>query len=160
MKKVSFMPQLVKGGKYVFGWSEIRERGKITIPEEAYFEYKFNKDKKGILMSGSKTSGGFGLSSYRLIKNSSIGKILDKFPELINYSLEEGEIIKIQEKIYCWTIISKDKSFLISESTLKSFKIEVNRKLLVGRGSGLALSFIAKGTIYEEAEKHDQLPIY
>lgn len=82
------MPQLVKGGKDIFGWSKVGENGKIIIPEEAYLEYKFNEDKKCILMSGSKRSGGFGLSSNRLIRNSPIGKMLERFPELINHRLE------------------------------------------------------------------------
>jgi hypothetical protein len=154
------MPQLVKGGKYIFGWIQIRENGKITIPEEAYFEYKFNIDEKGILLSGSKTSGGFGLTSNRLIKNSPIGKMLEGFPELINFQLKEGEIVKINEKFYTWIKIFKDKSFKISENALKSFKIKTNQKLLAGRGSGLALAFIVKGPIYEEAKKHPEIPIF
>ncbi|MFW9937586.1 MAG: hypothetical protein ACFFD5_08045 [Candidatus Thorarchaeota archaeon] len=151
------MPQLVKGGKYIFGWTIIKENRKIIIPEEAYFEYKFDKDKNGILISGSKASGGFGLSSKRLMEKSPIGKLLEPFAELTKYQLKEGEIVKIKEKKYSWTTIFKDKSFMISESALKSFKIKINQKLLVGRGSGLALAFIAKGPIYEEARKHPEL---
>jgi len=29
------MPQLEKGGKYIFGWSVIHEGGQIRIPDEA-----------------------------------------------------------------------------------------------------------------------------
>jgi len=154
------MPQIIKGGKYIFGWTNITENRKIKIPEEAYFEYKFDMDKHGILISGSKTSGGFGLTSKHLTENSPIGKLLESFSELINNQLKEGEIVKIKEKIYCWITIFKDKSFIISQSALKSFKIEVNQKLLVGRGSGLALAFIAKGPIYEEAKKHPEIPTF
>lgn len=154
------MPQLVKGGKYIFGWSKVRENGKIIIPKDAYFEYKFNEDKKGILMSGSKSSGGFGLTSKRLIKNSQIGKILNKFPEIVNYQLEEGKVLKIKERFFCWITIYKDKSIVVPESTLKSFKIKINNNLLVGRGSGFALGFIAEGPIYEEAKNHPEIPLY
>ena len=35
------MPQLVKGGKYVFGWSVIGEDGGVVIPGEAVLEYGF-----------------------------------------------------------------------------------------------------------------------
>ena len=154
------MPQLVKGGKHIFGWTMIKENGKIIIPDEAYFEYEFDKDKNVILISGSKTSGGFGLTSKRLTEDSPIGKLLEPFSELINNQLKEGEIVKIKEKIYSWIPLFKDKSFIISQSTLKSFKIKVNQKLLLGRGSGLALAFIAKGPIYEEAQKHPEIPIF
>ena len=39
------MPQLVKGGKYIFGWSKVGKEGKIKIPPEAYEEYNLKKDK-------------------------------------------------------------------------------------------------------------------
>jgi len=58
-------------------------------------------------MSGSKRSGGFGLSSSRLLRNSPIGKMLEGFPELINHRLEEGKLFKIKEKNYYWTRIYK-----------------------------------------------------
>lgn len=56
------MPQLVKGGKYVFGWSKVNDEGKIVIPSKAFIEYHFKAGEKIILLSGSRTSGGFGLT--------------------------------------------------------------------------------------------------
>ena len=47
------MPQIGKGGKYVFGWSLIQPSGKILIPKEAYDEYEFDDCQKIILLSGS-----------------------------------------------------------------------------------------------------------
>ena len=152
------MPQLVKGGKYIFGWSKVGENGHIIIPEEAYLEYKFNEDEKGILMSGSKQSGGFGLSSNHLLRNSPIGKILEGFPEIIDHRLEEGKIIKIRERCYCWIKIYKRGIIKLSQKTLIALKVKINDILLVGRGSGLALGFIAKGPIYEEAKNHPEIP--
>ena len=35
------MPQLVKGGKWVFGWIVVGRLKKIRIPPEAYNEYGF-----------------------------------------------------------------------------------------------------------------------
>ncbi|MFX1493567.1 MAG: hypothetical protein ACFFBZ_04730 [Promethearchaeota archaeon] len=154
------MPQLVKGGKYIFGWSKVGENGKLIIPEEAYLEYKLNEDDKGILISGSKRSGGFGLSSSRLLKNSPIGKMLEGFPELLNHQLEEGKLFKIKEKNYCWITIYKSGIIEIPQKTLRAFNIKLNDNLLVGRGSGLALGFIAKGPIYEEAKKHPEIPYF
>ncbi|MFW9945392.1 MAG: hypothetical protein ACFFDX_01040 [Candidatus Odinarchaeota archaeon] len=154
------MPQLVKGGKYIFGWSKVGENGKLIIPEEAYLEYRLNEDDKGILMSGSKRSGGFGLSSSRLLKNSPIGKMLEGFPELLNHQLEEGKLFKIKEKNYCWITIYKSGIIEIPQKTLRAFNIKLNDNLLVGRGSGLALGFIAKGPIYEEAKNHSEIPYF
>jgi hypothetical protein len=151
------MPQLVKGGKYVFGWSIIRINGDIIIPDEAYLEYGFINDEKAILMSGSKKSGGFGLSSKRLLSDTPIGKSLTKYPDLLNYKINEGEIKKINNRIFSWVNIKKEKSFKLTENLLDAFNIKMNKKLLVARGSGLALGFIASGPIYEEAKKHPEI---
>ena len=151
------MPQLVKGGKYIFGWSKVNNNRVIRIPDEAYLEYDFIKDDKGIIMSGSNTSGGFGLTSKRLLKNTVLGKSLYNYPELIDFQIPEGQIIKIKNKKFCWIKIKENKSIQLPELTLKDFEINSNEKLLVGRGSGLALAFIAKGLIYEEAKKHHEI---
>jgi len=55
------MPQLVKGGKYVFSWSKVSDEGKIVTLSKAFIEYHLKAGDKIILLSGSKTSGGFGL---------------------------------------------------------------------------------------------------
>ncbi|RQW04547.1 hypothetical protein EH223_07165 [candidate division KSB1 bacterium] len=64
------MPQLVKGGKNTFGWSKVNEHGKIAIPPDAFDEYKFSAAKNAYLFSGSKTSGGFGLTTLNMLKAS------------------------------------------------------------------------------------------
>ncbi|TFG17740.1 MAG: hypothetical protein EU531_02265 [Promethearchaeota archaeon] len=151
------MPQLVKGGKYVFGWSMVRINRDIIIPDEAYLEYGFINDKKAILMSGSKKSGGFGLSSKRLLSNTPIGILLMKYPDLINYKINEGEIKEINNRVFSWVNIKKEKSINLTELLLDAFNLEIIKKLLVIRGSGLALGFITSGPIYEEAKKHPEI---
>ena len=154
------MPQLVKGGKYIFGWSKVGKIGKIKIPPEAYEEYNLKKDKFTILFSGSKTSGGFGLSSVRILKNSIMKQILEQNTTLANYEIPEGEIIKIKNKKYCWLTIHEDKSIILPERTLQAFRINKNDTLLSGRGSHLAIGFIAKGPIFKEAKKHSENEIF
>jgi hypothetical protein len=151
------MPQLVKAGKYVFGWSLVRMNGDIIIPNEAYLEYGFINDEKAILMSGSKKSGGFGLSSKRLLSDTPIGNLLIKHPDLLDYKINEGEVKKINNRIFSWVKIKKVKSITLTEMLLDAFNIEINEKLLVVRGSGLALGFITTGPIYEEAKKHPEI---
>ena len=34
------MPQMTKGGKYIFGWSKIKKDGKLSLPTMAIKEYK------------------------------------------------------------------------------------------------------------------------
>jgi hypothetical protein len=150
-------PQIVKGGKYVFGWSRVGKEGKIIIPKEAYDEYALSLDPEVTLFSGSKTSGGFGLSSIRILKNSRIEEFIINFPSLINYELAEGEIIIIKSKKYCWLKINDDMSINLPETTLDSFGIKKGDILLSGRGSYLAIAFITKGFIFNEAKRHPEV---
>jgi hypothetical protein len=48
----------VKGGKYVYGWSEVGTTGRIAVPDEALAEYNLTAPCKVILLSGSAHSGG------------------------------------------------------------------------------------------------------
>ena len=54
------MPQLARGGKYVYGWCKVSDGGRIAIPAEAMDDYGLKEHDKVILMSGSRRSGGFG----------------------------------------------------------------------------------------------------
>ena len=56
-----------KGGKYIFGWSVIRENGKITFPTPAVEEYKLQKERYIYIVSGSKQTGGFCVMSEPLL---------------------------------------------------------------------------------------------
>ena len=154
------MPQIVKGGKYVFGWSKIGNQGKIKIPPEAFQEYNLSLDEFVILFSGSKTSGGFGLSSMRILRNSIMNEIMEKIISLTNNKILEDEIIEFKNKKYCWLRIQDDNSIILPERFLKAFEINENDMLLTGRGSHLAIGFIAKGSIFEEAKKHPEIEIF
>ena len=154
------MPQLVKGGKHVFGWTTIKKGDTIRIPDDAYEEYGFKDGEKLIIMSGSKRSGGFGLSSLKLLENSPIGNSIKDLESLYHFLIPEGEVIESGERSYSWVKLRDDRTIELSGSILRRFSINRNSKLLVARGSGLALGFVSKGPIYEEALKHSNLESY
>lgn len=52
------MPQLSKGGKYVFGKSLIRKGCSIQLPPQGVEEYDMAAEGKVYLITGSKNSGG------------------------------------------------------------------------------------------------------
>jgi bifunctional DNA-binding transcriptional regulator/antitoxin component of YhaV-PrlF toxin-antitoxin module len=147
------MPQLVKGGKYVFGWSKVGNKGKIVIPSEAFIEYNLIAGENVILISGSKTSGGFGLTKYESLKESKLSVLLAEF------RIPEGTAIKYEGRTYCWVTISA-MSLTVPIETLAQFGIKPGDRLLAVRGSGLALGFIVRGPIVEEAKKHPEIEIY
>lgn len=76
------MPQLNKGGKYVFGWSVIGRDGTIRLPPETLAEYGLLGDQNVIIFTGSKSTGGFCVTSKKLLSPSKLNHILNDLPEL------------------------------------------------------------------------------
>jgi bifunctional DNA-binding transcriptional regulator/antitoxin component of YhaV-PrlF toxin-antitoxin module len=150
------MPQLEKGGKHTYGWSRVGEGGRIAIPPEALAEYRLQESKKLIMIPGSRTSGGFGLASLKSVKRSSIGAVVNVHPELGEYRVAEGEVVEHKGKSFCRVDLNNG-GVVIPPETLERYGVRIGNKLLVIRGSGLAIGFAARGPIVEEAEKHSEL---
>ncbi|NLA11830.1 MAG: hypothetical protein GX883_06890 [Firmicutes bacterium] len=85
------MPQVSKGGKYIFGYSLIGQELDIQLPPQAMREYDITLEGKVYLITGSKTSGGFNVTRKGLLLPSKIGGVLIERPALMNYELAEGE---------------------------------------------------------------------
>ena len=64
------MPQIAKGGKYIYGWSIIKSDKSINLPKMILEEYKISDKDKYILFTGSKTTGGFCVSTISLLEKS------------------------------------------------------------------------------------------
>jgi len=155
------MPQLVKGGKYVFGWTTINSDLQIRIPDETFDEYKFIETDKLIIMSGSKASGGFSINSPYSIVNSKFGyniiKALGYIKESDSFTVRELEIVKPGERWLSWTYLDKEKYFKLSDELINTMATGAGAKLLVIRGSGTGPAFITKGIIYNEALNHKDI---
>ena len=155
------MPQLVKGGKYIFGWTWINKDLKVRIPDETYDEYKFTETDKLIILSGSTSSGGFSIITPKSIINSKLSKniirLLGYKEDSNSFKTDKLEIIKQGGRLLSWTYLEKEKYFIFSIDLISALNLNIGDKLLVGRGSGLGPAFIFKGKIYEEALKHKDL---
>ena len=148
------MPQIVKGGKFVFGWSQVGKEGCIQIPEEVLLEYKLFKEYKVILISGSKSSGGFVVSTLNLLNQSIMKGLIEDYPEFEDYSLPEGKPVKWKGRYYCWVSINQQGIIKLSRETARCFDIEENYKLLSIRGSNIGFVLAVKGPIIETAKKY------
>lgn len=84
------MPQLVKGGKYVYGWSKVGDTGKIVIPPDAVEEYNLRDGEKVILMPGSSCLGGFGITTVERLQNSLLDSMVAPFLET-DFTIPEGD---------------------------------------------------------------------
>jgi hypothetical protein len=126
------MPQLVKGGKWVFGWVIVGPRRELTIPPAAWEEYGFQVGDEIMFIPGSQRSGGFGLSHSRLLAGTPMS--------IQMRALARGRVEGVGRVV-----------------TPAAVGVQPGDRLLAVRGSGRALGFVAHGPIYEEALKHPEL---
>jgi hypothetical protein len=150
------VPQLAKGGKHVFGWSRVRANGRIVIPPEALAEYCLAESQALLLLPGSRTSGGFGLGAYDVVAESKRGAVLDACPELKDLRLDEGELVEWAGKPYSWVRL-REGGISVPPRTLACYGVTIGDKLMVARGSGLAVGFVARGPLLTEGERHTEL---
>ena len=153
------MPQLVKGGKYMFAWSRVGDDGRIVVPPEALAEYRLAEGEKLILRPSSRTSKGFVLGSPRSIEGTVLGIVLEDRPELGSFLTPEGQVTEYKGKPYTWAWL-RAGAISVPPATLERFGVRTGDKLAVIRGSGLAVSFIVQGPIVEEAERHPELEVF
>jgi hypothetical protein len=127
------MPQLAKGGKWVFGWVVVGKNCKISIPPEAYTEYGFREGETVLIIRGSRRSGGIGLGRVeKLIKTPLRSRFIGQT------TIDDG-----------WRVTLPPEAGILP-----------GERLLVVRGSGLALSFLQCGPIYDEAIRHPEIEIF
>jgi hypothetical protein len=129
------MPQLVNGGKWVFGWVVVGRQGELTIPPEARGEYGLQPGEEAVFVHGSRSSGGFGLSTARLLAQMAGPVRL--------HVLARGHIGEDGQLVLPPTVGTR-----------------TGDRLLAVRGSGRALGFVARGPIYDEARKHPELEVF
>ena len=148
------MPQMNKGGKYVFGWSEIKDDLTISVPEMAVNEYRIADDSKIFLISGSKKTGGFCVTDKKLLINSKLKHILEDNEKLREYKLESGEFIKYKGRLYCW--VPFDKGIIqLNNRVLDELSLKIGDKLLSIRSSDIAFTLGVKGPLIEKAHSYN-----
>ncbi|MBN1538400.1 MAG: hypothetical protein JW908_16810 [Anaerolineales bacterium] len=154
------MPQIAKGGKYIFGWSLVREDGRLKIPEEALEEYGFIPGENVILLSGSKTSGGFIVTTKAAIQRSKISNILLEIPTLAEYQISDTKVIKHKGRFYGWTILKPGGVLELPNTTLSIFGVKPGDHLLAIRGSNLGIGMGVRGPIIEAARQHPEIAVF
>ena len=155
------MPQMNKGGKFIFGKSLIRTDGTLRIPPQAMEEYHIADERKVYLFTGSKITGGFCVTRKGLLHPSKLGHILDDTPPLLDYSAGSGEFIKYKGRSYCWVEISQEGQILLTKKMMDFLKVRSGMELLSIRSSDIAFTMGAKGPLLEKAENYDgEIPLF
>ena len=155
------MPQMNRGGKFIFGRSMIRSGGEVRFPEQAVREYDITSEGKVYLFTGSKSTGGFCVTRKGLLGPSKLGHILNEIPELRKYTSRPGNFIRYKGRSYTWTETSEDGKIMLSDDMMAFLKLESGMELLSIRSSDIAFTMGAYGRLVEESKKHeDEIPLY
>jgi hypothetical protein len=129
------LTRLVKGAKETFGWVIVGPNRELIIPPEAWRRYGFQVGEEVFFLPGSRKSGGFSITTLRLLAESSIN--------LGDRTLGIGYLT------------------LNREACLpENIPLNPGDRLLTVFGSGHGLGFIAQGPIFEEATRHPGLDTY
>jgi len=148
------MPQMNKGGKFIFGKSLVRQDLSVQIPAQAITEYDMVSEGKIYIFTGSKSTGGFCVTRKGLLKDSKIGNILTDTPALLSYETGEGEFVKYKGRYYCWLSISDKGIIVLPGKSAEFLDIKVGTKLLSIRSSNIAFTMGAKGPLLDKSEKY------
>ena len=155
------MPQMNKGGKFIFGKSLIRDELTIHLPTQALTEYNATSEKKVYLFTGSKVTGGFCVTRKGLLEPSKLGHILTDNPALLNYQTAEGEFIPYKGRSYCWVNISENGVIQLSQQIIDFLNLKIGMELLSIRSSDIAFTMGAAGPLLERAENYaGEIPLY
>lgn len=145
------MPQLSKGGKFVFGKSVIRKNLQIQFPSQAIEEYDITSEGKVYLFTGSKSTGGFCITRKGLLLSSKIGNILLDTPDLKDYELPSGRFVQYKGRHYCWLEISPNGQITLPKETSDFLNLKEGMELLSIRSSDIAFTMGAKGPLLQIA---------
>jgi hypothetical protein len=129
------MPQMNKGGKWVFGWCVVSAAGEIQIPPAAYAEYGFQPGGAIVYLRGSHRSGGFSVGRMEMLTGAA--------NLLLSRSLGQGVILD-EERV----------------AIPSGLDIQPGGLLLAVRGSGFAVLFLRHGPIFDEATKHTDIEVF
>ena len=144
------MPQMTKGGKYIFGWSKIGQNGELTFPTMAVKEYNLQEENYIYIVSGSKQTGGFSVMTEHLLSHSTLKNILEENPSLAERSLQEGELILYKGRMYGWLSLN-GTNVNLPQSLMDSLGVNIGDKLLAIRSSNIAFTMGFRGSLIDKA---------
>ena len=155
------MPQMNKGGKFVFGQSVIRRGGRVQFPPQAADEYSITSEGKVYLFTGSRVTGGFCVTRQGLLLPSKLGHILTETPSLLRYEVPDGTFLPYKGRSYCWTAISETGEITLTEEMMTFLRLKPEMRLLSIRSSDIAFTMGAKGPLLEKAARFDgEIPLF
>lgn len=143
------MPQLSKGGKFVFGISILRSDFTVRIPPQTIEEYKITADDDIILFTGSKSTGGFCVTCRRLLETSKLKHILNECPVIGQDTAPPLEFVRYKGRGYCRAKINENGILQLTDVAAGYLGLEIGSELMVIRSSNIAFTMGAKGPLMD-----------
>ena len=148
------MPQMNKGGKFIFGKSLIHEDGSVRLPDQAAEEYGLTAGGRVYLFTGSKITGGFCVTRKELLEPSKLSHILHDLPELQQYTADPGAFLPYKGRSYCWMELFPSMELRLPSAVLEFLSLTPGMRLLSIRSSDIAFTMGAKGPLLERAARY------
>lgn len=145
------MPQMNKGGKFIFGISRIREGGLVRFPPQAVREYEITRDGRVILFTGSRSTGGFCVTCPGLLGSSKLPHILADNRGLTDGTLPAGEFVRYKGRGHCWCGVSESGTIFLTAPMQAYLGLQCGDDLLSIRSSDIAFTMGAKGPLIEKS---------
>lgn len=141
----------------MFGLSELHKDLTVVIPPKAFDEYRCQDDEFMIIFTGSKSSGGFCVTSKRMLGQSELGKILAANPDLCE---AESEWQAYKGRKY--RAVKRNKNVLqLTEADLRMLGIAKSDFLMCVRSSDIAFTFMHHGPLLERSKSYqEEIPKY
>jgi hypothetical protein len=111
-------------------------------------------------MSGSRRSGGFAVTTPRLLSGSPLSTVLQKFPRLRTFQMPQARVVRVQSRSFCWSTIDDEGYITLPYETLREYEVLPGDRLLTVKGSGLALGFALRGPLVDEALLHAEVEVF
>ena len=148
------MPQMNKGGKFIFGESVIRPEGLVRFPPQAVEEYRIASEGSVYLFTGSRSTGGFCVTSKQLLGQSKLKHILDDCPALSQYTIDEGEFVRYKGRGYTWLHISQNGVVRLPENTMRYLNLSCGDILMSIKSSDIAFTMGARGPLMDKVHSY------
>ena len=152
------MPQMNKGGKFIFWKIHYRGGWKNTISDTGNPGIPHNiRAKDFTFFTGSKSTGGFLRHSKKVLlfylQNWDIS-LTEQHQLFKLHSSSRENFVWYKGRAYCWVEISEHGTIQLPQETIEIFlEIKPGMSLLSIRSSDIAFTMGAKGPLLKKAEE-------
>lgn len=151
--------QLSKGGKHIYGWVQVGPDGRIPIPQDVVKDYDLLENRL-LLISGSRASGGFSVSSQSRLEGLVARKPERQISDVAVLDNDRELPSAWKGRVLAWVGRDDDGAFHLPTRVMTSLGMGEGHRLLCIRGSNLTCMFAQKGPLVKKALARPGIPTF